>query len=138
MGYYVANEYEEEELRETPPEQPIVEKCVISRMLVCTHSLSNTRHHRLWRNILADKPRVTRFPVEFDIPASALDITDAGQAGDAAMVGPETVYQNENVPVEGSMMAVDGNRVPEAFPAANKMAAEETNLAQQYTETMAE
>lgn len=29
MGYYVANEYEEEELRENPPEQPIVEKCVV-------------------------------------------------------------------------------------------------------------
>ena len=27
VGYYVANEYEEEELRENPPEQPIVEKC---------------------------------------------------------------------------------------------------------------
>lgn len=94
--------------------------------------------HRLWRNILADKPRVTRFPVEFDIPASALDITDGGQEGDAAMAGPEAVYQNENVPVEGGMMAVDDNRVPEVFPVANKMAADEAGLAPQHTETMAE
>lgn len=46
IGYYVNNEYQEEELRENPPEQPIIDK--------------------LCRSILADHPRVTRFPVDFD------------------------------------------------------------------------
>ncbi|KAK9858446.1 hypothetical protein WJX84_004208 [Apatococcus fuscideae] len=46
IGYYVNNEYWEEELRENPPERPLID--------------------RLCRNILADKPRVTKFPVDFD------------------------------------------------------------------------
>ena len=49
VGYYVNNEYADEELRENPPEQPRVDRVV--------------------RNILAEKPRVTRFPCEFDTPA---------------------------------------------------------------------
>lgn len=46
VGYYVNNEYEEEQLKVEPPPQPIIEKLV--------------------RNILADKPRVTRFPIKWD------------------------------------------------------------------------
>eukprot|EP00899_Mesostigma_viride_P022933 jgi/Mesvir1/3824/Mv19792-RA.1 len=46
VGYYVNNEYSDEELRENPPEQPIIE--------------------RIHRNILADKPRVTKFQIPFD------------------------------------------------------------------------
>lgn len=51
VGYYVNNEYADEELRnaETAP--------------------SPVRIDRVVRNILADKPRVTRFPHEFDTPA---------------------------------------------------------------------
>lgn len=45
VGYYVNNEYAEETLRENPPEQPIFEK--------------------LYRNILAEKPRVTRFNIKW-------------------------------------------------------------------------
>ncbi|GFR49360.1 hypothetical protein Agub_g11386 [Astrephomene gubernaculifera] len=48
VGYYVNNEYMDEELRENPPEQP--------------------RLDRLQRSILADHPRVTRFPIAFDAP----------------------------------------------------------------------
>ena len=43
IGYYVNNSYTDQELEETPPERPIVEK--------------------LQREILAEKPRVTRFPI---------------------------------------------------------------------------
>ena len=46
VGYYVNNEYNDEELRENPPSVPQLDKIV--------------------RNILAEKPRVTRFPCEFD------------------------------------------------------------------------
>ncbi|OLL23876.1 Histone chaperone ASF1 [Neolecta irregularis DAH-3] len=45
IGYYVNNEYESEELRENPPEKPILEK--------------------MQRNILAEKPRVTRVNIKW-------------------------------------------------------------------------
>jgi histone chaperone ASF1 len=49
VGYYVNNEYADEALREDPP--------------------ATVRLDRVVRNILAEKPRVTRFPCEFDAPA---------------------------------------------------------------------
>ncbi|KAG2484517.1 hypothetical protein HYH03_016657 [Edaphochlamys debaryana] len=48
VGYYVNNEYVDEELRENPPEVPRVD--------------------RLQRSILADHPRVTRYVIPFDEP----------------------------------------------------------------------
>lgn len=46
VGYYVNNEYDDEQLRAEPPATPLLE--------------------HLTRNILADKPRVTRFPIRWD------------------------------------------------------------------------
>lgn len=46
VGYYVNNEYDDEALKAEPPSTPLIE--------------------RLVRNILADKPRVTRFPIKWD------------------------------------------------------------------------
>ena len=45
VGYYVNNEYDSEELRAEPPAKPIIE--------------------RINRNILAEKPRVTRFAIKW-------------------------------------------------------------------------
>lgn len=45
VGYYVNNEYETEELNADPPAKPIIEK--------------------IRRNILAEKPRVTRFAIKW-------------------------------------------------------------------------
>ncbi|KAI8096779.1 histone chaperone [Halteromyces radiatus] len=45
IGYYVNNEYTDEELRENPPPQVLVDK--------------------LQRNILADKPKVTRYNIDW-------------------------------------------------------------------------
>lgn len=45
VGYYVNNEYDTEEMQNEPPKQPVLE--------------------RLVRNILADKPRVTRFAIKW-------------------------------------------------------------------------
>lgn len=45
VGYYVNNEYESDELNADPPAKPIVEK--------------------IRRNVLADKPRVTRFAIKW-------------------------------------------------------------------------
>ena len=61
VGYYVNNEYADEELRENPPD--------------------TVRLDRVVRNILAEKPRVTRFPCEFDTPtvptAATMEADDA-------------------------------------------------------------
>ena len=45
VGYYVNNEYDSEELQAEPPAKPIIE--------------------RVKRNILAEKPRVTRFAIKW-------------------------------------------------------------------------
>ncbi|EGY19509.1 Histone chaperone ASF1 like protein [Verticillium longisporum] len=51
VGYYVNNEYDLEELNAEPPSKPIIE--------------------RVRRNILSEKPRVTRFAIKWDSDASA-------------------------------------------------------------------
>lgn len=45
MGYYVNNDYDDEQLREEPPTKVLID--------------------RVQRNILSDKPRVTKFPINF-------------------------------------------------------------------------
>ena len=45
VGYYVNNEYDSEELSTDPPPKPIIE--------------------RIRRNVLAEKPRVTRFAIKW-------------------------------------------------------------------------
>jgi hypothetical protein len=45
IGYYVNNEYADESLAENPPAKPVIEK--------------------IKRNILAEKPRVTRFAIKW-------------------------------------------------------------------------
>ena len=45
VGYYVNNEYDNEEMQNEPPTKPIIE--------------------RIRRNILAEKPRVTRFAIKW-------------------------------------------------------------------------
>ncbi|KAL2752146.1 hypothetical protein ACRALDRAFT_1045309 [Sodiomyces alcalophilus JCM 7366] len=51
VGYYVNNEYDSEELNAEPPSKPLIE--------------------RVRRNILSEKPRVTRFAIKWDSEASA-------------------------------------------------------------------
>ncbi|KAI9680847.1 MAG: Histone chaperone asf1 [Caeruleum heppii] len=51
VGYYVNNEYDSEELNAEPPAKPILE--------------------RVKRNVLAEKPRVTRFTIKWDTEESA-------------------------------------------------------------------
>lgn len=45
VGYYVNNDYDDDQLREEPPARVLID--------------------RVQRNILADKPRVTKFPINF-------------------------------------------------------------------------
>ena len=66
VGYYVNNEYADEALREAPPPTVDIE--------------------RVARNILEEKPRVTRFPCAFDSPTLPPSEEYAQQA-DAAAAG---------------------------------------------------
>jgi hypothetical protein len=50
IGYYVNNEYADESLAENPPAKPVIEK--------------------IKRNILAEKPRVTRFAIKWYVSIS--------------------------------------------------------------------
>ena len=52
VGYYVNNEYMDEQLAAEPPSKPVIEK--------------------IRRNILAEKPRVTRFAIKWYTPLSPL------------------------------------------------------------------
>jgi histone chaperone ASF1 len=51
VGYYVNNEYDNDELVADPPAKPVIEK--------------------IRRNVLSEKPRVTRFAIKWDSEASA-------------------------------------------------------------------
>lgn len=58
VGYYVNNEYESEELQNDPPAKPIIEK--------------------IKRNVLAEKPRVTRFNIKWYVTFYSLRQSGAG------------------------------------------------------------
>ena len=87
VGYYVNNEYADEELREDPP--------------------ATVKLDRVVRNILAEKPRVTRFPCAFDAPA----IPNAGEMDEE---------ETENQPV-GGMAGTSNAPALDAYGANQQM-----------------
>lgn len=54
VGYYVNNEYDSEEMNDDPPAKPVIE--------------------RVRRNVLAEKPRVTRFAIKWCVPLITLSV----------------------------------------------------------------
>ena len=78
VGYYVNNEYADEALRDNPPATVQVDRVV--------------------RNILADKPRVTRYNIDYGVPVATATpaISDGGMGGvgDAQMheYSPEAMF----------------------------------------------
>ncbi|KAK4218354.1 putative histone chaperone asf1 [Rhypophila decipiens] len=79
IGYYVNNEYDDEELNNQPPATPILD--------------------RIRRNILAEKPRVTRFAIKWDSEASAPAEFPPEQP-DADLVADEEEYGAEELAEE--------------------------------------
>ncbi len=70
VGYYVSNDYDDPEMTENPPEQPVFD--------------------RLTRNILASNPRVTKFKINWE---------NQDAAGSSAAAGEETSpVDSENIP----------------------------------------
>lgn len=62
VGYFINNDYSDQELRENPPAKPLFDK--------------------MTRNILASKPRVTRFKINWDdTNGNAEEEQNAGEVG---------------------------------------------------------
>ncbi|KAI0968436.1 ASF1 like histone chaperone-domain-containing protein [Xylaria arbuscula] len=102
VGYYVNNEYEVDELNSDPPAKPIIEK--------------------IRRNVLAEKPRVTRFAIKWDSEASAPaefppEQPEADLQADEEEYGAEELDEDVDEEVDGtaekagesSAVAADGD-----------------------------
>jgi len=93
VGYYVNNEYDSEELNADPPAKPLLD--------------------RVRRNILAEKPRVTRFAIKWDSDASAPpeyppDQPEADLVADGDEYGAEEAEEEEEEElVEGAEGAAE-------------------------------
>ncbi|KAK9826207.1 hypothetical protein WJX81_008381 [Elliptochloris bilobata] len=93
VGYYVNNEYVDPQLREAPPERPRIDQLI--------------------RSILADKPRVTRFPVEFDAGEAAPTAETAqappeGPAGAPTMQPPSYEAMQHAAPAGNGFFGLGG------------------------------
>jgi histone chaperone ASF1 len=76
VGYYVNNYYEELELAENPPEKPLID--------------------RLIRHILVEKPRVTKFQIQWDDQAQSSGLMgDAMNQGGMMMMSAQEQQQME-------------------------------------------
>ncbi|OTA96577.1 hypothetical protein M434DRAFT_392755 [Hypoxylon sp. CO27-5] len=87
VGYYVNNEYDSDELNANPPAKPIIEK--------------------IRRNVLADKPRVTRFAIKWDSEASAPAEFPPEQP-EADLQPDEEEYGAEELEEEAEEVAAEG------------------------------
>ena len=88
--YYVNNDYTDPELIENPPDKPDIT--------------------RIQRSILADKPRVTRFPIDWSLPSGMADAqsnemqyADMGAEDSMGMENSMDMAMDENPAVDVSM-----------------------------------
>lgn len=87
VGYYVNNDYDDEQLREEPPAKLLLD--------------------RVQRNILADKPRVTKFPINFH-PEPGTSAEQQPQQQEPQAASPEPQASSlENHTVEESKPSTD-------------------------------
>ncbi|KAL4786187.1 ASF1 like histone chaperone-domain-containing protein [Aspergillus varians] len=84
VGYYVNNEYDSEELTAEPPAKPIIE--------------------RIRRNILAEKPRVTRFAIKWDTEESAPAEYPPDQPEADGLDDDGAAYGQEEVELEAALV----------------------------------
>ncbi|KAK0649442.1 ASF1 like histone chaperone-domain-containing protein [Cercophora newfieldiana] len=93
VGYYVNNEYDSEELVHDPPAKPVIEK--------------------IRRNVLSEKPRVTRFAIKWDSEASAPaefppEQPEADLVADEEEYGAEELAEEEEELAEGAAAGTNG------------------------------
>ncbi|MCJ1394743.1 Histone chaperone asf1 [Xylographa bjoerkii] len=93
VGYYVNNEYDSEELNSKPPPKPIME--------------------RVRRNILAEKPRVTRFAIKWDSEDSAPAEFPPEQPEADIVEDDGTAYGAEEAELEAALIKEEAALGPE-------------------------
>ncbi|ESZ91255.1 putative histone chaperone ASF1 [Sclerotinia borealis F-4128] len=107
VGYYVNNEYDSEELNADPPAKPLLD--------------------RVKRNVLAEKPRVTRFSIKWDSDESAPaefppEQPEADLVADGEEYGVDEAGEDDDEEVEGE----EGGAVdPDAMEQDSEMAGAE-------------
>ncbi|XP_023520975.1 probable histone chaperone ASF1A [Cucurbita pepo subsp. pepo] len=106
VGYYVNNDYDDEQLREEPPPKVLVE--------------------RIQRNILADKPRVTKFPINFHPENSE-------HGGEQNSSPPVEAINNEEEEEE-----LQASPLPSPSPPPSATASDEPSLEQDAVDTEAQ
>jgi len=104
VGYYVNNEYDSEDLNSDPPAKPLLD--------------------RVRRNILAEKPRVTRFAIKWDSDESAPaefppEQPEADLAADGEEYGAEEVDEDDE---EEELAEGAGEVDPDAMVEDHEMA----------------
>merc|ERR1712156_1104592 len=90
VGYYVSNEYNDPEMQETPPEQPLFDK--------------------LTRNILASNPRVTKFKINWDSPNSQTNTNGESTSTEQKSNGDGGAMEDDNS--KDSDSSFDENKPP--------------------------
>ncbi|KAL8729992.1 MAG: hypothetical protein Q9181_004811 [Wetmoreana brouardii] len=106
VGYYVNNEYDNEEMNDDPPAKPIIE--------------------RVRRNVLAEKPRVTRFAIKWDSEDSAPAEFPPEQPEADAIEDDGTAYGAEEDELE-AVEAETGDGVKEDAEDEEMAGAEDTS-----------
>ncbi|KAL8698526.1 MAG: hypothetical protein Q9201_006523 [Fulgogasparrea decipioides] len=106
VGYYVNNEYDNEEMNDDPPAKPIIE--------------------RVRRNVLAEKPRVTRFAIKWDSEDSAPAEFPPEQPEADAVEDDGTAYGAEEEELEAAE-AETGDGVKEDAEDEEMAGAEDTS-----------
>jgi histone chaperone ASF1 len=95
VGYFINNEYNDQEQKENPPAKPQFEK--------------------MSRNILASKPRVTRFKINWDDTSNTEDdqnVEDGvGTSGEVVQTGENGMEWNEELEMNegGNSLQLMGN-----------------------------
>lgn len=85
VGYFINNEYSDQELRENPPAKPLF--------------------HQMTRNILASKPRVTRFKINWD------DTPANGAANGGTGIEEDTGMMDDGSGLDAQMNAATSSSV---------------------------
>lgn len=92
VGYYINNDYDDEQLKEEPPQKVLID--------------------RVQKNILADKPRVTKFPINFQPESNENELQQPPSPGQATEISengehPSTSACNNVLFQESNSQAVN-------------------------------
>lgn len=108
VGYFINNDYADPELRENPPAKPQFDK--------------------LTRNILASKPRVTRFKINWDdSPQNGAPSNDISEENSFLQGIDSTSMEGDVMPVDENNATIDENSV--ALPCNDRINDNSNSLA---------